>query len=561
MQSQTPQEEESAPPGKRSTSFGKLIKKAFGKKDKSSSSSTTPVPVTPALFPVPTRPKEADGYMSRPFPTSRRLNPTEEDLHDNVISLQTALNDTWPRRQHSRYRNARALLVCWADNMRSEMPMVPNSPTGARIPSYSLFPAPARSSSASNATSVSRVTSGASRVNSSGSIAQEAASLGPFIPAAYQLASVLEHRYGIQSQVWLIPTVENPHEMLHVKVKQFVDDFGSSAENLLLFWYGGHAEFVSTPSSGSSLGRDKNPGDLVWYGLRDERGVPARAITKVLGNARADVLILNDSPFSQHAYTSHIAGPGTFELLGSGLMSPSYVEPNPSREGSFTRTLILMLDSAFLADHGVSVLELHRKLIDMMSPKSSALDVMSQHAGTPETSPAGKSSANKPPANKPPVDKSLVDKSPADKSPADKSPTETSPAETSPTDAGSKASSSVKAETSRTRTQRRSNASLIVAHAPKPAQIAPYPIYCQISQFTQLERDTRRNIVLSRLDKSLAIESNYARNVVEPRIKLDIQLERYVIDVRRWREWLLRAPEEAKEVAVFPGGMSGTQPA
>ncbi|KAI1122483.1 hypothetical protein F5Y10DRAFT_74939 [Nemania abortiva] len=533
MQSQTPQDQESPPQGKRSTSFGKFLKKArmLGKKEKpSASASATPVPATP-IPPTP-EPEVAMslgiplGPLGQPLPRhprpQRHHNPTENDLHDNIIALQTALNDNWPRRHHSRYRHARALLVCWADNTRMDAPMPPVSPTSIRSPSLSLFPTTTtnRSSAASNGTSMSRMASGDSRINSSTSFGQDA-NVGPFIPSAHGLADVFERRYGIQSQVWMIPSLENPQDMLIGKVKQFVEDYGGS-DSLLIFWYGGHAEFVVTPSSGNTLGRDKDAGEIIWYGLRDQRGVPARAVCKALGTARGDVLLLNDSPFSQHAYMSHISGPGTFELLGSGSMSPSHVEPNPSREGSFTRTLTLMLDSPFLAGHGVSILELHRKLLDVMTPKSSVLDTVNQRTTSPDVFPA-----------------------------------DTFPASTSPTDTSSKYST---AESSRPqRRLRHSKSSLVVAEAAKPPSIPPYPVYCQVAQTTQLERDARRSIVLSRLDRSLALETHYPRNIGEPRVRLDIRLKRPFLDVRRWREWILRAPEEAQEVSVTPGSQPAPQ--
>ncbi|KAI0867522.1 hypothetical protein GGS24DRAFT_507745 [Hypoxylon argillaceum] len=507
MQSENSQDQESGPSGKRSTSFGRFIKKtcSLAKKEKAPTSTSSPLT---SETPVP---EEEEPYITGiSYPRPRRHhNPTDADLNNNLIGLQTALNDTWPRRHHSRYRGARALLVCWADNSRTDTPVPSTSPTVPHSPGVNPYPTPVRTSSASNDTLLSRATSGGSRVISSGSVAHDMGQ-GPFIPAAHQLASVFERRYGIQSQVWMIPTLESPQDMLQGKVKQFVDDYGRS-DHLLIFWYGGHAEFVSTGVTGGPLGRDRNAGEIIWYGLRDELGVAARTICKVLSNARADVLFLNDSPFSQHAYMSHLSGPGTFELLGSGSITPSHVEPNPAREASFTRTLTLMLDSPFLAAHGVSVLELHRKLIDILSPKGGVLEALSVRTSSPDTS----------------------------------APTADAAADAERSRGSGSGSSAWH--------RHHPHASLVVALAPKTAQVPPYPVYCQVSQAEQLERDARRTIVLSRLDTSLAAETSYARNVGEPRVRLDIRLARPVLDVRRWREWILRAPEEAQEVLVSGG--------
>ncbi|KAI8954998.1 hypothetical protein F4801DRAFT_416330 [Xylaria longipes] len=487
MQPGNPQEPESVLPRKRVSSFGRFIKRTYSlaKKEKeSTSSSVTPEGVLNASTPVYARPR-------------RHHNPTEADFNNHALALQTALDDAWPRRHHSRYRNARALLVCWADGGSTDSHSLSPSPGFSPPPSF-------RFSSGSDEDSLAGMSSDVGMITSRRTIGQDMRqSQGPFIPAAHQLAGVLESRYGIQSQVWMIPSLESPQEMLAGKVKQFVEEYGGP-DNLLIFWYGGHAEFAGAAPNEGASGGDRSVGEVIWYGLRDELGISARTISKTLGLARADVLMLNDSPFAQHAYTGHICGPGSFELLGSGSTNPSNAEPNPAREGSFTRTLALMLDSPFLATRGVSVLELHRKLLDTMSPSRTSLDTASPRR-TRRTLPS------------PPL---------------------------SPTNAETEQQEPTRAR------RRRPTSSLIVARAQNTAQAPPYPVYCQISQSTPLERDARRNIVLSRLDTSLAAETNYARTVGEPRVKLDIRLKRPYLDVRRWKEWVLRAPADADGIAV-----------
>ncbi|KAJ2986414.1 hypothetical protein NUW58_g5042 [Xylaria curta] len=369
----------------------------------------------------------------------RYYDIAEADFNDRSLALQTAVSDAWPRRHYSRYRNVHALLVCWADG--SSTPTSTSTDSSSSLRSPGLSPPPSfRLSSGSGTAFLPGISFEPRTFNSAGTIGQDMRQ-GPFIPAAHQLADVLGRRYGAQSQVWMIPSLEDPQDMLVGKVKQFVNQYGGP-DNLLIFWYGGHAEFVGATPGHSSPGGNSTAGEVIWYGLRDELGVSAKAVSKTLGLARADVLMLNDSPFAQHAYVSNVSGPGTFELLGSGSTTPSNAELNPAREASFTRTLALMLDSPFLAARGVSVLDLHCKLLDIVT-----------------------------------------------------------------------------------------------------TQIPWYPVYCQISQSPPLERDARRTIVLSRLNTSLAPETNYARAVGEPRVKLDIKLKRPYIDVRRWKEWVLRAPD------------------
>ncbi|KAI0198561.1 hypothetical protein F4808DRAFT_256388 [Astrocystis sublimbata] len=479
MQSGNPDEAEAVQPEKGANSFGRLLERARAlvkKEKKSEDSPATPGTVTSLSY---TRPR-------------RHLNPTEEELRNHASMLQSTLNDTWPHRHHSRYRNVRALLVHWAGDGSTGTATASGSLSRTPPSSQPEFsPALSRFSTRSHDNALATTSSGASTVTAQRKVSQELGSTeSPFIPAAHQLAGVLGNRYGIQSQVWMIPSLESPQEVLAGKVKQFVEDYGATG-NLLIFWYGGHAGFASAE------------GEVMWYGPKDIPGISARTISKTLGIARADVLVLNDSPFAQHAYVSHINGPGTFELLGSGSMTPSSAEPNPSREGSFTRTLALMLDSPFLATHGVSVLELHRKLLDMMNPKRSSVDTT-----------ASASARAVPP------------------SPISDATTETPQ------------------RYPRRLRSRTSFSSMVVAKAPAAAQAPAYPVYCQISQSTQLERDARRTIVLSRLNTPLTDQARYVRPANEPTIHVDLRLQRSYVDVPVWKEWFLRAPADAEGVNV-----------
>ncbi|KAI0539563.1 hypothetical protein GGR58DRAFT_524336 [Xylaria digitata] len=459
MQPRKPDEPESTPSGNRISSFSRFIRKPYSltKRNKSPTPSETPKANLDVNRSVHARPQ-------------RQHIPTKADLRNHVAALQTALDGAWPRRYRSRYRNIRALLVCWPDNDSTDVSMVMGLSSSIQLSGLGSSTVPSGSSSDSNSTPLARSPCETSAMKSSYAITQSTTQ-GPFVPVAYQLADVLERRYEIKAQVWMIPSLESPSDMLAGKVRQFVEEYGGQ-DNLLIFWYGGHAEFVSASPKGDAPGSEMGKGEVIWYGL-DVPGVPAKTATKALGAARADVLMLNDSPYAQHAYAGHITGPGTFELLGSGSTSP---EPNTAREASFTRTLTLMLDSPFLATHGVSVLELHHKLLDMAGHSQPILRASSQK---PERETA-----------------------------------------------------------------------LIVSRAQQTARAPVYPIYCQISQSPRLERGAHRNIVLSSLNASLAAETNYARTVGEPRVTLDFRLERQFLDVQRWKEWVLKAPEDVQEVSV-----------
>lgn len=260
-----------------------------------------------------------------------------------------------------------------------------------------------------------------------------------------------------------------------------------------------------------------------WRCRKDHLGISARAITKTLGGARADVLMFNDSPFSQYAYTGHLNGPGTFELIGSGSTMPAgQMQPNTmaererelEREASFTRTLALMLDSPFLATRGVSVPELHRKLLDLATP---AARVSLPPPEAPPTSPSSSSllSSSVPSAH---AGTGLLPGSPH----------------------------------RHNRHFSSSSSSRIVAHARKPSRLPAYPVYCQIAQAALVERDVRPNIVLSRLDTALVAQSSHAKSLggQQPGVKLEFRLARHFLDVRRWKEWILRAPTEVQGVLV-----------
>ncbi|KAI1812126.1 hypothetical protein GGS20DRAFT_46329 [Poronia punctata] len=536
-------------PTSRKSSLGAMFSKSkktfsFSSTNTTSSSNNNKNPHHSTPTPIPgegEREREISdigGYISPYYSRTQRTGTlTEEDLKNNTETLHKVLTDAWPKRNDSRYGNARALLVCWADHDDSSSSTTSKPPSslslsanknkntdlkiqGGGTTKTTMIPTlrgqkssilPLRTSFANTTAtatgtasddvlllpppipprSIHRTSSRAEmRESSSKSKKKSGSNHGPFVTAASQLGDVLERRYGIKSQTWLVPSIGDPQEALAHKVRQFVADYGSSADSLVLFWYGGHAEFVSVGEGGGGTGTGTG-GEVIWYGGRDEPGIPAKTASKILANARADVLMINDSPFANHIYVPHASGPGTFELLGSGSTTPSNLEPDHGKEGSLTRTLSLMLDSPFLAAHGVSVVELHRKLLDMQA----------FHLNSTTFEPIAGTS---------------ISTSPLDNS---------------------------------------SGARHIPARARSLGHPPAYPIYCQISQSPSLERGTTRNIILSKLNTSLrpkTVGPGFLGTGAsgKPVVRLDIQLERPFVNVRRWKEWILRAPDEAEGVRV-----------
>ncbi|GAW25446.1 hypothetical protein SAMD00023353_0700290 [Rosellinia necatrix] len=456
--------------------IGRFVKKTYSrfKRELSSYSLSTSLAEHVAANETNTRPR----YRYNNYDTP----PLEVDLKSETEALNESIHDAWPSRHHSRYRKVRALLVCWADVDTTNATV--NADARVQLLGVRPSPTPDTSSYASNGAATS--------ATGSSSAARNDTMNGPFIPAACQLASVLDRHYGAESQVLLIPSVESPQDMLVAKVNQFVSEYGSS-DTLLLFWYGGHAEVVGGALSG---GRNSTAGEVIWYGQRDELGVMARSITSCLGRARGDVVMLNDSPFAQHAYTSYMYGPRSFELLGSGSTTPSYAEVYPDREAAFTRTLALMLDSPALAARGVSTVELHHKLIDIAMPSRVQTD--DSPAISPHASVAG--SSDDP------------------------------------------------------RGHSRQASSLIAAHAPRRLGGAPeYPVYCQMSQSAAaaLGAGVTRTAVLSRLGHSLGRRPKHAFVPGDqPRLKIAVDLARPDLDARRWEEWIMRAPTDVSSVSV-----------
>ncbi|KAK8017019.1 hypothetical protein PG993_015208 [Apiospora rasikravindrae] len=196
--------------------------------------------------------------------------------------------------------------------------------------------------------------------------------------AARALADVFQNRYGFDVLVWLIPIMQ-PQQALAAKLRQFARDTDSRqqpGENLLIFWYGGPAREDEIDG-----------GPALWFG--DGPTINSQIVPQILGAGKSDVLTLYDSPHALHGY--NVTGPGLCEHLGAaayngvvaGFVSnnnrsstdsiTSNKDVNYHRHSpSFTRALIQILDNPDRAAQGLSVLDIHRKLVNRYNMAAAA---------------------------------------------------------------------------------------------------------------------------------------------------------------------------------------------
>ncbi|KAK8075754.1 hypothetical protein PG997_010417 [Apiospora hydei] len=189
--------------------------------------------------------------------------------------------------------------------------------------------------------------------------------------AARALADVFQNRYGFDVLVWLIPVMQ-PQQALAAKLRQFARDDADArqrlGESLLIFWYGGPAR--EDESDG---------GPPLWFGESfTGPTINSHIVPQILGAGKSDVLTLYDSPHALHGY--NVTGPGLCEHLGAtaynGVVagfaanySSADSIPNGNTDHrryslSFTRALIQILDHPDRAAQGISVLDIHRKLVN-----------------------------------------------------------------------------------------------------------------------------------------------------------------------------------------------------
>ncbi|KAH6657152.1 hypothetical protein BKA67DRAFT_672980 [Truncatella angustata] len=168
--------------------------------------------------------------------------------------------------------------------------------------------------------------------------------------AAEKLGEVFRQFYGFKVQTWLIPVIDHPQQVMAARLTTFVQTYGQTG-NLLIFWYGGSAE-----ASGVAMGSTQ------WLGERWGPRVNSGIVPQILGSGDADVLTLYDCGSSLHGQS--VDGRKIFEHIGASSF-PFPQVPNFHRAGSFTKSLIRVLNKPEIAADGISVVDVHRKLINL----------------------------------------------------------------------------------------------------------------------------------------------------------------------------------------------------
>ncbi|KAK6829747.1 hypothetical protein PG987_010331 [Apiospora arundinis] len=181
--------------------------------------------------------------------------------------------------------------------------------------------------------------------------------------AARKLAQVFQDRYGFDALVWLIPVLQ-PQKALAAKLRQFArDDVGLE----------GPGRICSSFGTAGRRGRKGAGGPVVWFGeSSDGPTIDSQIVPQILGASQADVLTIYDSPHALHG--SNITGPGLCEHLGAAAHD-GYVAGFGDSGGnsqSFTRALIRILDTPDRAVRGISVVDVHRKLVNWYHVATSA---------------------------------------------------------------------------------------------------------------------------------------------------------------------------------------------
>ncbi|KAK4176795.1 hypothetical protein QBC36DRAFT_300835 [Triangularia setosa] len=165
------------------------------------------------------------------------------------------------------------------------------------------------------------------------------------------LASVFRGLYHYDTEIWKIPTRRATVEFSK-KVTNLVDTYGQEG-NLLIFYYGGHAR----PN-------EQAGGSPVWVAnrSRDTPTVPSSIIHSLLSDADCDVLLLHDACHAIQAGEPS-TGKGVVETIAACGFESVAAEVGPH---SFTSSLIQELAHAAHTTEWLSVVELHRRLINRL---------------------------------------------------------------------------------------------------------------------------------------------------------------------------------------------------
>ncbi|KAK0736471.1 hypothetical protein B0T21DRAFT_367008 [Apiosordaria backusii] len=165
------------------------------------------------------------------------------------------------------------------------------------------------------------------------------------------LASVFSTLYHYDTEVWKIPTARAAME-LSKKVTNVLDAYGHEG-NLLIIYYGGHARLGEQPG-----------GSPIWAASRYQHSptVQSSVIHSLLGEVDCDVLLLYDACHAIQAGEAS-RGKGVVEHIAACGFESIAAEVGPH---SFTNSLIQELAHATQTTEWLSVVELHRRLINRL---------------------------------------------------------------------------------------------------------------------------------------------------------------------------------------------------
>ncbi|KAK9779867.1 hypothetical protein SCAR479_03474 [Seiridium cardinale] len=166
--------------------------------------------------------------------------------------------------------------------------------------------------------------------------------------AARKLADVFSRLYHFDVQIWLIPSIDRPQHFLKSNLERFVQVYGDEG-NLLIFWYCGLAR---RPEDGKGAG--------IWFGEYWGGTINSGIVPQILASGKADVLTLYDCEYSLHGHS--VSAERLFEHLGASSMG-SVIDFN--NIGSFTRSLVQILGRPETAAYGLSVADIHRKMVNL----------------------------------------------------------------------------------------------------------------------------------------------------------------------------------------------------
>ncbi|KAL2189199.1 hypothetical protein L209DRAFT_763766 [Thermothelomyces heterothallicus CBS 203.75] len=173
-------------------------------------------------------------------------------------------------------------------------------------------------------------------------------------PEARKLEAVFRGLYHYDTEYWKIPSRRSAVELSR-KVADLVDEHGQEG-NLLILYYAGHARPSEQPG-----------GSPVWAANRgrDSPTMQSSMLHSFLGEVDCDVLLLLDCFHQVQESKDAFVGQGVVETLAAaGGPEPAPTEAND--HDSFTASLVQELAHAAHTADWLSVVELHRRILNRM---------------------------------------------------------------------------------------------------------------------------------------------------------------------------------------------------